>query len=127
MKAYRGWFYAATVYNALWGTAVVLSPGYLSGLVGLRSAGTVPLVQVVGMIVGVYAYGYFLLAREPKRYCGLIWVGLAGKTLGPVGFVYSAVTGALPWSFGWVCLFNDLIWWPAFWGFALRHARHPLA
>jgi hypothetical protein len=75
------------------------------------------------MMVGVYAYGYYLLAREPKRYCGLIWIALAGKTFGPLGFVYSASSGALPWSFGWICVFNDVIWWPVFWPFALKHAR----
>ena len=74
-------------------------------------------------LVGVYAYGYYLLAREPKRYSGFIWIALAGKTLGPLGFVYSAATGALPWSFGWICVFNDVICWPAFWRFALTHAR----
>ena len=53
----------------------------------------------------------------------LDWAGR--EDLGPIGFVYSAATGTLPWSFGWICLFNDLIWWPVFWRFALRHAREP--
>ena len=79
------------------------------------------------MMVGVYAFAYYLLSRDPRRYCGFVWVGLAGKTLGPAGFVYSAATGGLPWTFGWVCLFNDVIWWPAFWSFALKYARTPLA
>jgi hypothetical protein len=60
-------------------------------------------------------------------YCGFIWIALAGKTFGPLGFVYSASTGALPWSFGWICVFNDVIWWPVFWRFALIHAREPMA
>jgi small multidrug resistance pump len=125
-RVYRPWFYAAAIYNAVWGIAVVVFPRTLLQVAGLRGSGASPLVQVVGMMVGVYAYGYYLLARDPKRYSGLIWIGLAGKTLGPAGFLYSAATGALPWSFGWVCLFNDVIWWPVFWRFALRHARSPL-
>lgn len=128
MKRFQIWFYAAAIYNALWGAAVVLVPKYLSSLVGLHLAADIlPLVQVIGMMVGVYAIGYYLLARDPRRYCGFIWVGLAGKTFGPIGFAYSAASGLLPWSFGWVCVFNDLIWWPAFWIFALRYARRPLA
>jgi small multidrug resistance pump len=110
---YRRWFYAAAVYNAAWGTAVIAFPRELSGLVGLDVSGATPIVQVVGMIVGVYAYGYYLLARDPERYCGLIWIAIAGKTLGPVGFFYSALAGTLPWTFGWTCLVNDIIWWPA--------------
>ena len=124
-RVYRLWFYAAAIYNAVWGITVVMFPGRLLQLAGMRAPDALPLVQVVGMMVGVYAYGYYLLAREPKRYCGLVWIGLAGKTFGPLGFLYSAMAGTLPWSFGWVCLFNDVIWWPIFWQFALRHARHP--
>ena len=122
LRHYRGWFSAAAIYNAIWGGAVVLFPGPLLRMANMNDD-AIPLVQVVGMMVGVYAYGYYLLARDPKRYCGLIWIALAGKTLGPVGFLYSAATGALPWSFGWICVFNDIIWWPVFWRFALKYAR----
>ena len=120
-RRYRRWFYAAAVYNIAWGGAVILFPRVLLEMAGISEPGAVPLAQVIGMMVGVYAYGYYLLAREPLRYCGLIWIALAGKTLGPVGYIYSAVTGVLPWAFGWVCLFNDVIWWPVFWAFALKY------
>lgn len=122
LRTYRAWFYAAAMYNAVWGTAVIAFPVPLSRLAGLDVATIIPLVQVIGMMVGVYAIGYYLLAREPLRYAGLIWVALAGKMLGPAGFVYHAITGTLPWKFGWTCLFNDIIWWPVFWSFALRYA-----
>lgn len=123
-RGYRRWFYAAAIYNVVWGGAVVLFPGPLLQIAGMDGSAR-PLVQVIGMMVGVYAYGYYLLAREPLRYSGLIWIALAGKTLGPLGYVYSASAGALPWTFGWVCLFNDVIWWPVFWRFALKYARKP--
>ena len=126
-RVYRRWFYAAAIYNAVWGIAVVMFPGTLLHLAGMSAPDALPLVQVVGMMVGVYAYGYYLLARQPKRYSGLVWIGLAGKTFGPVGFLYSAMTGTLPWTFGWVCLFNDVIWWPVFWRFALTHATEPVS
>jgi small multidrug resistance pump len=123
-RLYRRWFYAAAIYNAVWGIAVVVFPGTLARITGIDATDALPLVQVIGMMVGVYAYGYSLLARDPTRYCGFIWIGLAGKTFGPLGFAYSAATGALPWAFGWICLFNDVIWWPVFWRFALEHARN---
>ena len=126
LRRYRGWFYAAAVYNAVWAILVVGFPTQLTRLIGIDSTSFAPFVQVVGMMVGVYAYGYYLLGRDPVRYCGFIWIAIAGKTFGPLGFLYYALTGGLPWSFGWTCLFNDLIWWPAFWSFALGHARHPL-
>ena len=125
-RGYRRWFFAAAAYNLLWGALVLLYPRLLLDAAAISDPRAVPFSQVIGMMVGVYAFGYYLLARAPQRYAGLIWIGLAGKTFGPIGFVYSAATGGLPWTFVWVCLFNDVIWWPAFWTFALTHARHPL-
>jgi hypothetical protein len=125
-RPYRPWFVAAAIYNLAWSAAVIVFPAPLARAVGVDAGSFVPFVQVIGMMVGVYAFGYYLLAHDPGRYCGLIWIALAGKTLGPAGFLYHAAAGTLPWSFGWVCLVNDLVWWPAFWAFALRHARRPL-
>jgi small multidrug resistance pump len=125
-RLYRKWFYAAAIYNALWGAFVVLFPFALFDLLGIARPETAALFQVIGMMVGVYAYGYYLLARDPVRYSGMIWIGLAGKTFGPVGFLWSYMRGELPLAFGWILVFNDLIWWPVFWMFALKHARKPL-
>ena len=86
-RHYRWWFYAAALYNAVWGSAVVLFPGTLLRMAEMNATGALPLVQVMGMMVGVFAYGYYLLARDPKRYCGFIWIALAGKTFGPLGLV----------------------------------------
>ena len=122
-RCYALWFYAAALYNAAWGLLIVAFPRLLLQPAGLSGSGAEPLAQVVGMMVGVFAYGYYLLAREPHRYAGFIWIALAGKTLGPAGFLYSALTRTLPWHFGWVCLFNDAIWWPVFWKFALERRR----
>ena len=127
MRPYRRWFYAAAIYNAGWAIAVTLFPSPLLRLIGIAlHSSMMPFIQVIGMMVGVYAIGYYLLARDPRRYCGFIWIALAGKTLGPLGFLYYASTGVLPWTFGWTCVFNDIIWWPVFWRFALRYATRPL-
>ena len=121
---YRTWFYAAAAYNAIWGLVVIAFPGSLARWAGLDGgAGLTPLVQVIGMMVGVFAIGYYLLARDPLRYSGFVWIALAGKTLGPAGFLYYAMAGVLPWKFGWTCVFNDIVWWPVFWSFAWRYAR----
>jgi hypothetical protein len=39
---------------------------------------------------------------------------LLDKVLGPLGFLWSAWQGTLPWSFGWINLTNDLIGWLPF-------------
>ena len=125
-RGYRLWFYAAAVYNVLWGLVAVLFPSFIASIGGLEGLSHPPLVQVIGMMVGVYGIGYYLLARDPVRYSGFIWLGLIGKLLGPFGYLYHGVQGGLPWQFGWVVLFNDAIWWPAFGLFAWKYARKPL-
>lgn len=121
-RGLRGWFLAAAVYNAVWGVVVACWPHLLLDAAGV-SADAAPLARVIAMMVGVYAYGYLLIAREPERYAGLVWVGLAGKVLGFGGFIVSAFRGEVGWGFWWISLLNDVIWLPAFTVFAWRHAR----
>jgi hypothetical protein len=123
VRAYRIWFQAAAFYNLLWGGLVVFFPVEFCRLLGLGRPEHPALVQVLGMVVGVFAFGYYLLAKDPVRYGPIVWIGLAGKVFGPIGFLIAALRGELPWSFGWTILTNDLIWWPAFWTFALRYGR----
>lgn len=114
LKRYRPWFYAAAVYNLLWGSINVLFPELLFHLVGMPPPGYLALWRVVGMFVLVFAPAYWWAARFPGRHAHLILIGLLGKVLGPLGFVWSALTGQLPLAFGWTILTNDLIWWLPF-------------
>lgn len=120
LNGYRPWFYAAAVYNALWGALAGLFPNVLFRWLGMPTLNYPAMFQCIGMMVGVYAIGYWLIARDPVRFGPLVYVGLLGKVLGPLGFLWAASHGQLPWSFGWVNVTNDLIWLPAFVGFAIR-------
>jgi hypothetical protein len=123
-RAYRPWFWAAVFYNLTWGISVVVHPRWFLWSANITASAT-PLAQAAGMMVAVYAYGYYLLARDPVRYAPFIWIALAGKMFGAIGYVVSALAGALPWRFGVVTVMNDVIWLPAFCAFALRYARRP--
>lgn len=120
---YKPWFYAAAIYNALWGALVVIWPHALFDLLGIPRTNYPALFQSIGMIVGVYALGYWLIARDPARFGPLVYIGLLGKIFGPIGFLIAALRGELPWSFGWINVMNDLIWLPAFVGFAIAVGR----
>ena len=114
LERYRPWLYAAAGYNLLWGALNVLAPRAVFELLGLPPPSDVPIWQVVGMFVLVYAPAYWWAGRYPERHPHLIAIGLLGKVLGPIGFAWSAFGGQLPLAFGWINLTNDLIWWPAF-------------
>lgn len=114
LAVYRHWFLAAAVYNLLWGCWVILFPAESLQLLGISSVTLLPIWQVVGMCVLVYAPGYWWLSRNPLRFRHYALIGLFGKLLGPVGFLWAVFQTDLPWSFGWTIIFNDLIWLPVF-------------
>ena len=125
MDRYKPWFYAAAIYNVLWGSLVVIWPHALFDLLGIPRPNYPALFQSIGMIVGVYALGYWLIARDPARFGPFVYVGLLGKIFGPIGFLFTALRGELPWAFGWINVMNDIVWLPVFLLFAreLRHAE----
>jgi peroxiredoxin len=112
----------AGVYNLLWGAFVVLLPGVLFAWAGMELPRYLELWQCIGMIVGVYGIGYAVAAFDPARHWPIVLVGLAGKFFGPIGFAMALFNGRFAPEFGWVILFNDLIWWIPF-GLILLHAR----
>ena len=86
LDRYRPWFYAAALYNFVWGSLNVIFPELFFLLVGMPPPNYPPLWQVVGMFVLVYAPAYWWAARFPARHPHLIAIGLLGKLLGPLGF-----------------------------------------
>lgn len=123
--AYQRWFYAAAIYNFIWGAAIILDPVTPFKLFGAEPPNYPSLFQCIGMMVMVFGYGYWLIARQPERFAHYAWIGLLGKVFGPIGFVFAASRGELPWTFGWTILTNDLIWWPVFIMFCLKYAPKP--
>lgn len=123
LNRYRPWFYAAALYNFIWGSINILFPELFFRFIGAPLPNYPALWQVVGMFVLVYAPAYWWAARQPARHQHLILIGLLGKVLGPIGFAWSASSGQLPLAFGWIILTNDLIWWPAFGPFLWHAAR----
>jgi hypothetical protein len=43
-----------------------------------------------------------------------VLVGFLGKIFGPIGFVWTASRGEIPWTFGATIPTNDLLWWIPF-------------
>jgi hypothetical protein len=79
------------------------------------------------MVIGVFGIGYLCAARDPVRHWPIVLVGFLGKIFGPIGFLWTASRGEIPWSFGVTIPTNDLLWWIPF-ALMLRSAwkaNHP--
>lgn len=117
-RFYQRWFLAATIYNTVWGIAVILFPRVPFDMAGIALPKpdelTVQFWQCIGMFVMVFAIGYWYLYRDPERYAPFALIALLGKIFGPIGFVYGYFTGTMPGIVGLTIITNDLIWWPAF-------------
>jgi len=101
---------AAAAYNIIWGVSVVLFPSLIFRWLGMEQPNYPEIWQCLGMIVGVYGLGYGIAAFDPMRHWPIVFVGLLGKLLGPIGLLQAATQGPLPWRFGLLNVTNDLIW-----------------
>ena len=104
----------AGIYNLIFGAWVVLWPSSIFSWLGREIPTYLFLWQCIGMSVGVYGIGYLAASRDPIRHWPIVLVGFLGKIFGPIGFLQTAMAGDIPWSFGFVIIFNDLIWWIPF-------------
>ena len=102
---------AAAAYNIAWGAWVVLAPQSAFALFDMAPINYASVWQSVGMIVGVYGIGYGISATDVYRHWPIILVGFLGKVFGPIGLAQKVwLEGELPLRFGWINVFNDLIW-----------------
>src|SRR5689334_18386241 len=84
---------AAGFYNLAWGAWAILFPNAMFHLADLPPANYPQLWQCIGMIVGVYGVGYVIAAFDPMRHWPIVFVGLLGKVLGPIGMVAALIHG----------------------------------
>src|SRR4051794_33674849 len=63
LDRYRPWFYAAAVYNLVWGIIAILFPDGFFRLIRMPKPNYPTLWQVIGMMVMVYAPAYWWVGR----------------------------------------------------------------
>jgi small multidrug resistance pump len=118
---HRRLFQAAAVYNLAFFAWSALAPGQFFALAGAHCAPPAEyLWQCVGMVVGVYGLLYWHASRHLDRARPIIAVGLLGKVLGPIGWVWTFAPGRIAAPTFVVVALNDILWWPGFASFLLR-------
>jgi len=112
----------AAVYNLLWGAWVVLFPQQFFEWTGMDPINNELVWQGMGMVIGVYGFGYWWAAQDPLVHWPIVAVGLLGKIFGPLGFLINYLSGKVPFEFIYTLFTNDFIWWVPFF-LILRSAR----
>jgi hypothetical protein len=113
-RMYRLCFVLAAVYNVAFGIWTVFWPDHFFDLMRMRRPLYPEVWQCLGMIVGLYGLGYTYAAWRLDRGQPLIALGLAGKVLGPVGYLLMADTANWPLRTLPINIFNDVVWWIPF-------------
>ncbi|TVR81438.1 MAG: hypothetical protein EA412_03055 [Chitinophagaceae bacterium] len=110
----EGWMKAvlvvAGVYNIIWGVIVILFPNLMFSLSSMDVPLYPQLWQTIGMLSVVFGIGYLIASTKPFTHWPIVFIGFLSKFLSAIGFLYAASTHQLPWTFGIINIFNDLVW-----------------
>ncbi|HEU4521323.1 MAG TPA: hypothetical protein VFT12_04920 [Thermoanaerobaculia bacterium] len=113
-RGYRLVFSAAAAYNITFGLWCAIFPLAFFRLFDLPPPRYPAIWACLGMVVGLYGVAYAYAAWRLDRAFPLIAIGLAGKILGPVGWILTVRNGELPFRTFALIVFDDLIWWLPF-------------
>src|SRR6266849_2261142 len=119
-RMYRLIFSAAAAYNIAFGLWASLVPREFFRVFRLDVPRYPGIFACLGMVVGLYGVGYAYAAWRLDRAFPFITIGLAGKILGPIGWVMSVGSGELPARTFPLIVFDDLMWWLPFAMFLLE-------
>ena len=122
---YRVIFGVAAAYNIAFGAWAAIAPHAFFTLFRLDPPRYPAIWACLGMVVGLYGAGYAYAAWRLDRAAPFIAIGLAGKILGPIGWIVAVRSHELPFRTFPLIVFDDLMWWLPF-GFFLIE-RTPLA
>jgi small multidrug resistance pump len=117
-------FRIAAYYNAAWGAVVILFPNLFFDIFKIPRINYPFIMSGLGMAIGVYGYGYWVVANDLRRHPQLVVIGFLGKTLGPIGWAWTVATTDLPLRTMWTNVLNDLIWIPFFIAYFVWYRRH---
>jgi len=82
-------------------------------------------IQLVGILVGLFGVGYYLVAKNPIENRNVLLLGFLSKLLGSCLATWYVVRGQLPPQFVAVYFFADVIYLPPF--YLILRRLHGLA
>lgn len=113
-RLHRAVFVLAGVYNIAWGCYAALDPQWVFRFADMEPQNHPQIFMTLGMVIGLYGVLYLDVARRPAEGFLIAAVGLVGKLLGPLGWLYLYVSGQWPLASCIILLTNDLLWWIPF-------------
>lgn len=115
------WFVGG--YNLLAGTGMLClyHEGYK--LLGLEKPQLNLPIQLVGILVGLFGVGYWMVAAHPVENRNILLLGFWSKALGSVLGIYYVGVGKLPPFFLILLFVSDIVYLPPFYLILRRQKR----
>lgn len=98
MSLWRTFFAFTAFYNVAFGAAMTAAAGQAAAGLGVSGPGGPYAVAMVGLLIAIFGVGYAMVARDPARNRGIVWVGLLSKIAAPALGAVQYVAGAIPFS-----------------------------
>lgn len=118
MDPLKGWMRFllrfVAVYNVLAGLAMLVFYHEAYKLLGLKKPEVNLPIQLVGVLVGLFGVGYWLVASRPVENRNLLLLGFWSKALGSVLGIYYVWLGKLPPVFLVFLFLGDIVYLPPF-------------
>jgi CDP-diglyceride synthetase len=102
------------VFNVLAGLFMLIGYHETYKIIGMDKPKISFPIQLVGILVGLFGVGYYLVAKNPVENRNLLMLGFWSKFLGSCLGTYYVVRGDLPLTFIAVYFFADVIYLPPF-------------
>jgi hypothetical protein len=114
VELHRAILLLAAGYNIAFGLWATLLPREFFELFDLDAPRYPSIWATLGMVVGLYGVLYAYAAWRSMLRRPIVAIGLAGKILGPIGWLLAVSSGELPVRTFGLIVFNDLVWWVPF-------------
>jgi small multidrug resistance pump len=98
------------VYNVLAGLSMLVFYHEAYKMMGLETPDVKMPLQLVGILVGLFGVGYWLVASDPIENRNVLMLGFWSKLLGSCLSAYYVACGKLPAEFMIVVFFADIIY-----------------
>lgn len=107
--------WCAGAFNLLAGLGMVVCyhEGYRA--LGIQKPELALPTQLVGMLVMLFGWGYWMVARHPKENANVLRLGWWSKALGSALAFYHYFEGNVTWLLPVLVLFADVAWLVPFW------------
>jgi hypothetical protein len=104
------------VFNIAAGAQMTLATKWTYWTIGMEEPKLDFPMKLVGILVAIFGYGYYLIARHPLENRNVLFLGMLSKGFGSVLGIYYILRGKLPFlPFFPVLFFADIIYLVPFW------------